>query len=97
MYLIAEVVVPPDIAIGCFIYQDDGFILYESRAICRYIEAKYPNQGISLVPTGLQPNALFEQAASIEQSDFDPPASGIVFETIFKKYDIIYEEILVQN
>ena len=30
---------------------DDGFLLFESRAICRYIEAKYPKQGTSLIPT----------------------------------------------
>lgn len=65
---------------------DDGFILYESRAICRYIEAKYPNQGISLVPTELKANALFEQAASNESANFDPFASGIIVEKVFKKF-----------
>lgn len=65
---------------------DDGFILYESRAICRYICAKYPNQGTSLVPTDLKANALFEQAVSIEGSNFDPYASAAVAEMIFKPY-----------
>ncbi|GLB40879.1 putative glutathione S-transferase [Lyophyllum shimeji] len=63
---------------------DDGFILYESRAICRYIAAKYADQGTNLVPTGLKQNALFEQAASIEQSNFEPSAYGAVFENLFK-------------
>ncbi|KAF8875523.1 glutathione S-transferase [Infundibulicybe gibba] len=63
---------------------DDGFILYESRAICRYICAKYPNQGTPLLPTDPKANALFEQAASIEYSNFDPAASGAAFEKVFK-------------
>ncbi|KAJ6480557.1 glutathione S-transferase [Mycena vitilis] len=52
---------------------DDGFILYESRAICRYIAAKHPESG--LLPTGPQANALFEQAASVELTNFEPSAS----------------------
>ncbi|KAJ7250087.1 glutathione S-transferase [Mycena haematopus] len=52
---------------------DDGFILYETRAICRYIAAKYPESG--LVPTEPKANALFEQAASVEVTNFDPIAS----------------------
>ncbi|KAJ7235399.1 glutathione S-transferase [Mycena rebaudengoi] len=50
---------------------DDGFILYESRAICRYIADKYPNQGTKL-------------AASNEYSNFDPFCSGAVSEAVFK-------------
>ncbi|KAJ7221185.1 glutathione S-transferase [Mycena rebaudengoi] len=57
---------------------DDGFILYESRAICRYIADKYGNQGPKLVPTDLKGKALFEQAASNEYSNFDPFSSRAV-------------------
>ncbi|KAJ7199330.1 glutathione S-transferase [Mycena rebaudengoi] len=63
---------------------DDGFILYESRAICRYIADKYPNQGTKLVPTDLNGKAVFEQAASNEYSNFDPFCSGAVSEAVFK-------------
>ncbi|KAF9231923.1 thioredoxin-like protein [Melanogaster broomeanus] len=46
---------------------DDGFILYESRAICRYLVKKYPTQRtLGLIPTDPQAVALFEQAASVE-------------------------------
>ncbi|KAJ7214791.1 glutathione S-transferase [Mycena rebaudengoi] len=53
---------------------DDGFILYESRAICRYIADNYANQGPKLVPTDLKGKALFEQAASTEYSNLTPSA-----------------------
>jgi len=65
---------------------DDGFILYESRAICRYLATKYANQGPALIPTGVKEIALFEQAASSEQSNFDAFASKAVAEVIFKPY-----------
>ncbi|GLB40729.1 putative GST superfamily protein [Lyophyllum shimeji] len=63
---------------------DDGFILYESRAICRYIATAYAYQGTSLIPTDPQENALFEQAASIELTNFDPPALAAIFEGFYR-------------
>ncbi|KAJ7227624.1 glutathione S-transferase [Mycena rebaudengoi] len=61
---------------------DDGFILYESRAICRYIAAKHPES--RLIPTEPKAHALFEQAASSEIANFDPSASAILKETVLK-------------
>lgn len=65
---------------------DDGFILYESRAIARYIEARYPDKGTKLIPSAedAKASALFEQAASVEISNFNPHASGAVHERWFK-------------
>lgn len=64
---------------------DDGLILFESRAIARYVARKYSSQGTQeLLPTDLNAYAAFEQAASIESSNFDPFASGIVAEKVFK-------------
>ncbi|KAJ2915393.1 hypothetical protein MD484_g5048, partial [Candolleomyces efflorescens] len=65
---------------------DEGFILYESRAIARYIAEKYGNQGTpNLLPTNdVKSRAMFEQAASIETSNFDMFASKAVFEMVFK-------------
>jgi len=65
---------------------DDGFILYESRAIARYIEAKYGSQGTPLVPTDPKKLALFEQAASTEVSNYDPFVSGLAWELKFKMW-----------
>ncbi|OCH86233.1 glutathione S-transferase [Obba rivulosa] len=66
---------------------DDGFILFESRAIARYVTVKYAHQGAQLLPPpgDLQKLGLFERAASIELSQFDPSASGLAFENVFKK------------
>ncbi|KAH7928889.1 glutathione S-transferase [Leucogyrophana mollusca] len=65
---------------------DDGFIVYESRAISRYLTKKYASQGTQeLIPTGLKEEALFEQAASIELTNFDPIGNGIADENIFKR------------
>jgi glutathione S-transferase len=64
------------------VLQDDGFKLYESRAIARYIAAE---AGSPLLPKS-DPKKLgeFEVAASIEYSNFGPFASEIVFEKMVK-------------
>ncbi|MCV2423662.1 glutathione S-transferase phi, partial [Paucibacter sp. DJ4R-1] len=63
---------------------EDGTKVYESRAISRYLVAKY-GKGSPLLPSPSDPKTygLFEQAASIEYSTFDPPASSLTFERVF--------------
>ena len=62
----------------------DWFV--ESRAICRYLEEKYKGKGTELIPTkDIKANFLFEQAANIEAFNFNPAASVMVYEKIFKK------------
>ncbi|KAI5123007.1 hypothetical protein M0805_007629 [Coniferiporia weirii] len=64
--------------------EEDGFQLYESRAIARYVIAKYA-PGSELVPTGdLKKLGRFEQAASIENNNFHPYALGLAWEKVFK-------------
>ncbi|CAF3308005.1 unnamed protein product [Rotaria sp. Silwood2] len=64
----------------------DGFTIYESRAICRYLELNYKGKGTELIPkNNAKTEALFEQAASIETSYFDPSATDIVQERVYKK------------
>ncbi|CAE6484983.1 unnamed protein product [Rhizoctonia solani] len=62
---------------------EDGTKIFESRAICRYLVAKY-GKGSSLLPepSNVKAYGLFEQAASIEYSAFDPHAAALVYERI---------------
>jgi glutathione S-transferase len=63
-------------------------IFLESRAIGRYIALKYANQGtLGLIPdnSDLQVTGRFEEACSLEHSQFYPPALGLGEEFIFKK------------
>ncbi|KAF9057079.1 glutathione S-transferase [Panaeolus papilionaceus] len=63
---------------------DDGFILFESRAICHYIATKYANQGPELIPQDLQKNALYQQWASVEAFHFETHAVGATTEEFYK-------------
>ncbi|TFK65104.1 glutathione S-transferase [Pluteus cervinus] len=76
---------------------DDGFILFESRAICRYICAKYPDQGTPLVPKDPKALALMEQGASIESTNFDFNVSVIVGEKFNPMRGFTTNEALVSE
>ncbi|KAF7354427.1 Glutathione S-transferase [Mycena venus] len=64
------------------VINDDGFILYEGRAICRYPAEKYADQGTPLLPPTLEGRALVEQAASIEYANFYPAIAKLGMELV---------------
>jgi glutathione S-transferase len=60
---------------------DDGFTMYESRAMCRYINEKF---GGKLVPADTRGRAVMDQWISIETSYFTSPTMKFVFQHVFK-------------
>jgi glutathione S-transferase len=61
---------------------DDGFEMYESRAIARYIAEKTKS---ALVPGDLQARAKMEQWISVETSEFAAHMMKFVYEHTFKR------------
>ena len=64
------------------VQDDDGFIVFESRAISRYLSTVHG--GGDLIPKGPKENAIFEQSASIEMSNFDPFVTVLARERFYQ-------------
>jgi glutathione S-transferase len=62
--------------------QDGDFELYESRAMCRYINDKFKG---SLIPSDLRARAAMEQWISVESSNFTGSVMKFVFHHIFQR------------
>jgi glutathione S-transferase len=62
--------------------EDDGFLMYESRAIMRYLDQKLP--GPALTPTNLQDRTRMDQWMSVEQSYFSGPAMKAILQMLGK-------------
>ncbi|MDW8250769.1 MAG: glutathione S-transferase N-terminal domain-containing protein [Myxococcales bacterium] len=60
--------------------EEDGFLLYESRAIIRYLDGKLP--GVQLTPSDARTRAEMEQWISVEFSYFTPKAMGVISEAL---------------
>jgi glutathione S-transferase len=60
---------------------DNGFVLYESRAIIRYLDATLA--GTSLTPADAKGRALMEQWISVESSYFSPPAMKAILNIMY--------------
>ncbi|KAG9664746.1 hypothetical protein KCU64_g462, partial [Aureobasidium melanogenum] len=67
--------------------EDGSLHVFESRAICRYLVAKYAPSDSALLPL-VDPEDLarFEQAASVEYSYFDTSIFKVAYEKIFKQF-----------
>ena len=64
--------------------EDEDFVVYESRAIGKYIEAKYP--GLAPAKSDLRAYGHYEQALSTEVANFDHFATIALAEKMFKPY-----------
>ena len=65
--------------------EDDGVEVFESRAICRFLALKYWGVGTLLPAQGdLDRTARFEQAASVELSNFEAPMGLLAWEVEYK-------------
>jgi glutathione S-transferase len=60
---------------------DGGFTMYESRAICRYVNDK---AGGNLIPSDLRARAMMDQWISVEYSYFTPPTMRFVMKHVFQ-------------
>lgn len=65
------------------VLEDDGFSVYESRAIIRYLDERL--EGPALTPKDIKDRARMEQYISIEQSYFSPAAMKVIWNLLFKK------------
>lgn len=61
---------------------DDGFQMYESRAMARYIDGK---AGGLLTPKDAHARAIMEQWISVETSNFTPHAMKFIYHSVFKR------------
>jgi glutathione S-transferase len=61
---------------------DDGFKMYEARAMARYIDAK---AGGTLTPKDLQVRARMEQWISVETENFSSHAMKFIYHSVFKR------------
>lgn len=80
------------------VLDDDGYKLYESRAIGRYLALKYADQGLPLIPDGkdLKKLADFEKAMSIEATQF-VTAELLINELAVKPLDDETVKALIQQ
>lgn len=62
--------------------EDDGFELFESRAMCRYLNQK---AGGKLVPSDAKAQAKMEQWISVETSELTPNAMKFIYQYVFKR------------
>jgi glutathione S-transferase len=62
--------------------EDNAFALYESRAICRYLNEKVNGP---LIPRDLRDRARMEQWISVETSNFTAPAMKFIYHHVFQR------------
>ena len=66
------------------VLEDDGFVLYESRAIVRYLDNRAPSR--PLTPRSPKAMARMDQWLSVDQSYVAPHVRALAVERIVKKH-----------
>ena len=66
------------------VLDDQGFVLYEARAINRYLDGKLT--GPSLVPSGDRERARLDQWTNVADAYFIPHAMPLIIEAVFRRY-----------
>jgi len=64
------------------VLEDDGYALFESRAICRYLNQK---RNARLLPSEARALGKVEQWISVESSEFSPHAMKFIYQHVFKR------------
>jgi glutathione S-transferase len=80
---------PAHIAVHPFgkvpVLDDDGFVLYETRAINAYLDRRL-TAGTKLVPTDAREAARVDQWINVADSYFTPHAHSLIVERLFRRY-----------
>jgi glutathione S-transferase len=66
------------------VLDDDGFVLYETRAINRYLDARLP--GPRLTPAADREVARLEQWINVADAYFIPHTHALIGEGLFRRY-----------
>lgn len=66
------------------VLDDDGFVVYETRAVNAYLDRKKPP--ISLMPNDARAAARVDQWINVADSYFVPHAHALVVEKLFRRY-----------
>lgn len=66
------------------VLDDDGFVLYETRAINAYLDRR--NGPASLVPADVRGAARVDQWTNVADSYFVPHAHSLIVERLFRRY-----------
>ncbi|XP_010522776.1 PREDICTED: glutathione S-transferase F6-like [Tarenaya hassleriana] len=67
-------------------FEDGDLQLYESRAITQYIAHEHPDKGTELLCPGSKNMAVLSLWMEVEAHQFDPVASKLAFEQVFKLF-----------
>src|SRR4051794_32297276 len=67
------------------VLDEDGFVLLESRAIVRYLDARL--DGPPLTPTSLKERARMDQWLSVDQAYVAPHTRSLAIERIVRKHE----------